>query len=157
MVLEKKAAALRERAARRAQVGEETKLLEDKELEVYDKKCNQPLAARLGAIISLRNIRLNDVVTKWDKNGNGELSKSEFRKELIELGIEAPRHEVSDLFDELDTVKDGLLQLDEMKAMLKTLVTVAKETEQAIKAADATLAQTRRKVKKDQAALATNK
>ena len=67
---------------------------------------------------------------QYDANRNGSLEKKEFvnyfKDMLKTLGENIPETEldsiISEGIDTFDTNKDGLLQLDEFKAMLKFLV-----------------------------------
>jgi len=66
---------------------------------------------------------------EWDKDGDGELSKSEWRKGIFTLGFDAPQKEVDDFFDYLDVNDNGKLQLDELELLLNCFEKGAKQAE----------------------------
>ena len=55
---------------------------------------------------------------KWDIDGNGSVSKSEFSWALPALGLPVTSSEVESLFDTMDTNKSGDLQLEELQRQL---------------------------------------
>ena len=48
-----------------------------------------------------------DLFREWDEDGDGEVSKKEFRKAMPLLGIVAPREVVDMLFDTFDPDLSG--------------------------------------------------
>ena len=55
-------------------------------------------------MIMKRNLKIGDVVTKWDKDGDGTVSKAEFRANVAELGVAADKKEVDALFEDASGV-----------------------------------------------------
>ena len=57
---------------------------------------------------------LLDLFNEWDVNGDGAISKKEFRKGIEALNIGAPISEVNALFDSYDADRSGTIELSEM-------------------------------------------
>ena len=55
----------------------------------------------------------------WDENGDGKVSKAEFRKALRALGFEGVDTELDALFDEFDADGGGSIEYQELNAMLR--------------------------------------
>ena len=79
----------------------------------------------LGAMILKRNLKIGDVISKWDKSKDGDVSMDEFRNSVVEMGVEAPAEEIDALFRSLDDDGGGSLDLNELKPTLKRLVDAA--------------------------------
>ena len=81
-----------------------------------------------GAMIVKRNMKIGDLTAKWDKDGDGSVSKAEFRKNVGDLGVVGVtdfRSEVDALFDSYDDDGGGDLSLEELKPTLKRLIDAA--------------------------------
>jgi len=89
--------------------------------------------AMLGAMILKRNLKIGDVIAKWDKSKDGDVSMDEFRASVIEMGVEAPAEEIDTLFRSLDDDGGGSLDLNELKPTLKKLVDAAAAADLEIK------------------------
>jgi Ca2+-binding EF-hand superfamily protein len=63
--------------------------------------------------------RVSDLFREWDNDGNGTISKREFRAAIAALGYGAPRAEVDKLFDELDSDGSGLIAYRELVRVLR--------------------------------------
>ena len=83
-------------------------------------RSNKSCGARLGALLIARNVKVTDVVTKWDPTGDG-VDKVEFRQGVLGLGLAAEPYEIDDLFEELDDDGGGTLDVSEIKASFKAL------------------------------------
>uniref|UniRef100_A0A7S3EW13 EF-hand domain-containing protein n=1 Tax=Haptolina ericina TaxID=156174 RepID=A0A7S3EW13_9EUKA len=59
---------------------------------------------------------------QWDTKGSGGLSRSDFREKIKVLELGATAETVDQLFDKLDGNSNGILELDELKAGLRTLL-----------------------------------
>ena len=64
-------------------------------------------------------VRVIDLFKDWDEDGDGTVSKQEFRKALPMLGLQVPRQEVDALFDSFDPDGSGLLELKELNKLLR--------------------------------------
>ena len=60
-----------------------------------------------------------DLFREWDADGDGEVSKGEFRKALQLLGLYAPRPTVDALFDEFDRDGGGSISFAELNKLLR--------------------------------------
>jgi len=60
-----------------------------------------------------------DLFHEWDTNGDGTVTKKEFRKAMPVLGFDAPKEEVDALFDQFDNDGSGLMGFKELQKMLK--------------------------------------
>jgi Ca2+-binding EF-hand superfamily protein len=77
--------------------------------------------ARLYTAMVQRNLKIGDLVSKWDVNNDGLLSRQEFVSNVLKLVPNAVQTEVDDLFDQLDEDGGGELDLAELKHALKSL------------------------------------
>ena len=68
-------------------------------------------AARLSRHVPWRSLRSQE----WDEDGSGNVSRNEFRKGIAALGLYAPRSEVNELFNSLDSDHNGRLELNELE------------------------------------------
>ena len=58
--------------------------------------------------------------TRWDENGDGEVSRAEFQKAMPALGLEVPKKDINDLFDSWDKDGGGALGLRELQKILSS-------------------------------------
>ena len=66
-------------------------------------------------------MRVIDLFREWDENGDGTVSKKEFRVAMPLLGLEVPIKSIDALFDEWDPDGSGKLDLKELTKVLKIL------------------------------------
>lgn len=64
-------------------------------------------------------IKVEELVKGWDRNGDGDISKPEFRIAIRNLGLDIDGKEVDALFESLDADKGGSLDLRECRLALK--------------------------------------
>ena len=57
----------------------------------------------------------------FDEDNSGDLTKKEFRRGVLALGLNAPAHELNELFDYFDANGDGHLSISEMTELIKGL------------------------------------
>ena len=125
-VLRKKAAIIRE--------GPKVAALETEKAATEFKKIRKgTVGSRLVEFLHLKGIKAVSAVSQWDTSGDGELSKVEFRQNVMALGMEASAHEVDDLFDDLDSDGGGSLDLNEVKRAFKKLQDQAENKKQALR------------------------
>ena len=113
---------------------EDTETYERAEADLKVRREHTSISSRLGEVLATRNIKIGEVVTKWDKDGDGTVDPKEFRSRIKELGLRADPKEVDGLFAELDEDGSGELDIGECKHILKKLQDAAKENAEEIKA-----------------------
>jgi Ca2+-binding EF-hand superfamily protein len=140
--LRAKAQSCRALAEQMQQASEATAATEKEEKELAQMKLDHGMGGKvdiqLGAIITKRNLKIGDLVSKWVKRK--DVSRSDFKKHVLELGVvpypaggtreegEArSAHPVDALFDTLDKDGGGSLDIDELKGLLNFLVEKAKK------------------------------
>uniref|UniRef100_A0A7S2IJD3 EF-hand domain-containing protein n=1 Tax=Haptolina brevifila TaxID=156173 RepID=A0A7S2IJD3_9EUKA len=80
------------------------------------------VGSKVGAAINAKNTKLSDIMKQWDASGDGELSKSEFRNNVLSLGVkDITDTDIDGLFDSLDSDGGGALDMDEVKKAIKRL------------------------------------
>ena len=73
---------------------------------------------QLRELLATNMVRIIDLFREWDENGDGLVSKKEFRKAIAALGYEAPRVEVDALFEPFDVDGSGMIEYGELKSLL---------------------------------------
>ena len=68
--------------------------------------------------LSKNAVRVIDLFREWDEEGNGTVSKKEFRKAMPMLGLQVPMQEVDALFDSWEKHGSGVLELKELSKVL---------------------------------------
>ena len=112
--------------------------IELREAELVHREKKQPLGdsvdVRLGALLKQQQIRILEMVTKWD-TGTGTIGKDAFRENLKASlpTFKGSAAELSDLFKQLDTEGSGVLSLNELKGHLKAMQDLEARHVQAIK------------------------
>ena len=79
----------------------------------------KPIAEQLRDILSKQAVRVIDLFREWDEDGDGTVSKKEFRKAMPMLGLEVPKKEIDALFDSWDPDGSGSLTLKELDKKLR--------------------------------------
>ena len=79
----------------------------------------KPIQEQLRNAITEQAVRVIELFREWDENGDGQVSKKEFRKAMPLLGLEVPTVEVDKLFDAWDPDKSGSLELSELNKILR--------------------------------------
>ena len=82
----------------------------DKESDSIREQLRQTLTANA--------VRVIDLFREWDEEGNGTVSKKEFRKAMPMLGLQVPMQEVDALFDSWEKHGSGVLELKELSKVL---------------------------------------
>ena len=65
-------------------------------------------------MLTTNAVRVIDLFRDWDEDGDGVVSKREFRRAMPMLGLQVPAHEVDALFDSWDPDGSGELELNEL-------------------------------------------
>ena len=77
---------------------------------------------QLRDILAANAVRVIDLFHDWDDDGDGRVSKKEFRKAMRMLGLNVPRHDVDALFDTFDPDGGGSIDYGELNKALKRRV-----------------------------------
>jgi len=129
--------------------------METEEARLYELQNAVGVDVKLGQMMIKRNMKIGDVVTKWDKDFDGSVSKTEFRTCVGEMGVTAEAAEVDALFDSLDADGGGDLSLNELKPTLKRLLDSATGSETEIKELTKSTKEVRKAAKQQQASVVT--
>ena len=92
-------------------------LAEEAKLDLKKK----PMSIRLGEALQAQGIKLSELMRNWDPNGDGEITKMEFRQNVRKLLDKPDVKDIDSLFDTIDQDKGGSLDTGELKAALKKL------------------------------------
>merc|ERR1711871_1224456 len=87
----------------------------------------------VGATLSQKRLDIGQLAQQWDRSLGGEISKKEFRRELLLIGVDTTvvsEMELDNLFDSLDVSGDGSLEISEVKQGLKKLQESVRPTRQ---------------------------
>jgi len=63
--------------------------------------------------------RVIDLFREWDEDGDGTVSKKEFRKAIIHLGLQVPPATADELFDSFDLDGSGSVNFRELNSLLR--------------------------------------
>jgi len=79
-----------------------------------------PIQLQIAAALRQNAGKVLDLFRAWDANGDGEVSKKEFRKAMPTIGLDVPVQEVDALFDSWDQDGGGVLHYKELSKVLKS-------------------------------------
>lgn len=125
-LMRNKAAKIREKAAFIKEVAEATRACERADARFAELRGVKSVDAKIGEKIISRNLKVAEVMTKWDKSGDGSLEADEFRDAVLELGVEAAPAEIDALFVKLDTDGGGAIDVSELRTFVTKLTDAAK-------------------------------
>ena len=70
--------------------------------------------------LSANAVRVVDLFREWDADGNGVVTKAEFRKAMPLLGLkDVPKKDIDAVFDSFDPDGSGELEMKELEKLLK--------------------------------------
>jgi hypothetical protein len=81
-----------------------------------------PISVQIANALRKNSGKVLDLFRSWDTDGDGEVSRKEFREAMPALGLDVPVKEVDKLFSEWDKGGDGALEFKELKKILSTPV-----------------------------------
>ena len=84
-----------------------------------DEESDKPIHVQIQEALSKQGARVMDLFREWDTDGDGEVSREEFRKAMPMLGLDVPRVAVDALFDSFDKDGGGSIDYKEMSKMLR--------------------------------------
>ena len=79
---------------------------------------SKPISQQLAEALRANSTRVLDLFRDWDADGDGEVSRAEFRRAMPQLGLDVPVSEVDKLFNEWDKDGGGALSLKELTKIL---------------------------------------
>ena len=134
-----KAKELRRRAQLATEAAEVSKKADALEIELEESstKLRSQVDLRLGALLRSRCVKPTAVVTQWSTSKGkhaGELSKVDFRKAVIKLGLASGPYattieDIDTVFDMFDEDRGGYLDVEEAKMMVWGLEKAAEDAE----------------------------
>uniref|UniRef100_A0A7S2NPK6 EF-hand domain-containing protein n=1 Tax=Haptolina brevifila TaxID=156173 RepID=A0A7S2NPK6_9EUKA len=80
---------------------------------------SRPLGEQIKEALQKHAIRVLDLFREWDKNGDGQISKKEFRQAMPLLGMDLPTKAIDELFDQYDPDRSGVMEFAELQKMLR--------------------------------------
>ena len=83
-----------------------------------DEDSDKSVAEQLREALAKSAVRVIDLFNDWDTDGNGKISKEEFRKAMGLLGFNVPAEDIDALFDSWDPDGSGVLSLGELDKQL---------------------------------------
>lgn len=107
---------LKHRLRRRDSIAKGTKMVRRASVDL---RGNQTVQEQLKAVLRANAARVIDLFREWDDDGNGTISKKEFRQGLRLFGLDADRGELDALFDALDKDGGGTLDFKELDKALR--------------------------------------
>ena len=54
-------------------------------------------------MLAKKNLKLGELMLRWDKDSDGTVTRLEFRKNCLEMGVDAHPRDIDMLFDSLDS------------------------------------------------------
>ena len=84
-----------------------------------DLDSDKSVQEQLRDILTANAVRVIDLFREWDDDGNGVISKKEFRTALNAMGIKAEKSEVDGLFDSFDADGGGSIEYSELNKALR--------------------------------------
>ena len=69
--------------------------------------------------LAANSARVIDLFREWDDDGDGQVTKKEFRKAMNQFGLDAHRKEVEALFDSWDPDGSGSIEYKELNKLLR--------------------------------------
>ena len=91
-----------------------------------DETSSLSVQQQLAELLTKEAVRVIELFREWDEDGDGVVSRKEFRKAMPLLGLQVPRPDVDALFDSWDPDGSGELTLRELSQRLKRRVEVPK-------------------------------
>jgi hypothetical protein len=152
-VINEGAAVLHEKAQKVFETFRVTKVAEEEQASVDHVVNNPSVETQLGRLLVKKQIKIGEIVVKWDASENGEISKAEFANQVRALGVVAETAEIDAHFDTHDADGGGTLCIDELKKALRSLAANVKERQEAEEKMQKKANVLRRVAKKSQTAL----
>merc|ERR1740138_1693887 len=78
-----------------------------------------PVIATLRELIAKNSVKVCDVFREWDEDSNGLVSRVEFRRGIVALGLSKNGKDIDKVFDTFDKDGSGSLDYKELNAVLR--------------------------------------
>jgi len=78
-----------------------------------------PISSQLANALRQDAKRVLDLFRDWDTDGDGEISRKEFHKAMVTLGLEVPTESIDELFSQWDRDGGGSIDYKELQKILK--------------------------------------
>jgi hypothetical protein len=78
-----------------------------------------PVAVQLRDALTRNAVRVMDLFRDWDTDGDGQVSKKEFRRAMRKMGFDATRATVDEVFDSWDADRSGQVDFNELNKQLR--------------------------------------
>jgi len=82
-----------------------------------DEESDKSVAEQLKEALIKSAGKVLDLFREWDVDGDGQVTKKEFRKAMPMLGLDVPRKDIDELFDSWDPDKSGSISYEELKKL----------------------------------------
>ena len=80
---------------------------------------DKPIQEQLRDALVKQGVKVITLFREWDEDGDGTVSKKEFRKAMPLLGLDVPRADIDALFDSWDPDGSGKLAMKEVEKQLR--------------------------------------
>jgi len=84
-----------------------------------DESSSKSVVEQLREALVANAAKVIDLFKEWDENGDGRITKKEFRTAMPELGLDVPRKTVDALFDKFDPDRSGSITQKELGKILR--------------------------------------
>ena len=81
-----------------------------------DMESGVPLGDQLRDILFKNAVRVIDLFHSWDTDGDGTISRKEFRQAMETLGVVGPKELFNELFDGFDFNRSGMISFKVRRA-----------------------------------------
>jgi len=88
-------------------------------IDLEEGDASRPVQEQLRHVLTSNAVRVIDLFREWDEDGDGTVSKKEFRKAMPMLGLEVSKQDINALFDSWDPDGSGMLELGELNKVLR--------------------------------------
>merc|ERR1740133_899303 len=68
-------------------------------IDLEEGDASRPVQEQLRHVLTSNAVRVIDLFREWDEDGDGTVSKKEFRKAMPMLGLEVSKQDINALFD----------------------------------------------------------
>ena len=85
-----------------------------------------PLSNQLAEALKANASRVMDLFRSWDRDGDGEVSRTEFQRAIPALGFDVPKADVDELFNMWDNDGGGSVNYKELKKILGSVPSPAR-------------------------------